>query len=437
MLDYVSRNGGRRVVSILCAAALFVPHARAAEKTGPVSLETAPREAVSWHPSVAEAIARLSERETDIDVARAGYQPQIRAGIGSGYNNVLRSQWRPRTDVTASQMLFDFGKTAGAVESARAGTRVGRANLLLSVDQLVRDTAYAVIEVQRGEALHKVALEQLASIRDISALVVKRYKQGASTKSDAYQSQARVEAAEATLAEIETARSRWLSNLALLLGRTTPPSVTAGAPAWLDTACRVTAPDWDQVPAAMRAEAEREQATAELRRARAEGLPTVSLGAGAGTDVTSPFTNRSEYSLGLNISSSLSSGGAVRARARGANFALGAANAAIAATRNEVGLRLQEARQQIDGYGQLLATLSARQVSMAETGKLYRMQYLELGTRTLVDLLNAEQEYHQVQFDMVNLMHDLNRLKIDCTYHSGRARDSFGLGGMTVQGVVL
>ena len=74
---------------------------------------------------------------------------------------------------------------------------------------------------------------------------------------------------------------------------------------------------------------------------------------------------------------------------------------------------------------------------MDETGKLYRMQYLQMGTRTLVDLLNAEQEFQQVRFEAVNSAHDLRRLQLDCLYNSVRTRAAFHLSGTVVRGVTL
>ncbi|WP_436811364.1 TolC family protein [Sphingomonas sp. DT-204] len=418
---------------MLCLAG----EAGAADTGEPVTLEGAAREAVAWHPSVIEAVGRLNARAEEVSVARAGYYPQIRAGIGSSYDNRLGSQWRPRPQVTASQMLYDFGKVSGAVASARAGTRIGQAQVLLAVDGLIRDTAYAAIEVQRGAALHQVALDQLASIRQISELVRNRYTRGAATRSDALQAQARVEAAEATLTQIEAARRRWASNLAFLLGRNAPPQVVPDVPQWLMTACVRAAPDWTQVPAIMAAEAGREQASADLRRSRAERLPTISVDGGASADITSPLSNRSQYNFGISVSSSVFSGGALRARQRGAAFALAAAEAAVADARNEAGQRLAEAQQQIASLSDLLDTLASRQAKMAETGRLYRLQYLEMGTRTLVDLLNAEQELHQVRFDAANTAHDLRRLEVDCLYYSGGAREGFGLSGRVVMGVTL
>ena len=187
--------------------------------------------------------------------------------------------------------------------------------------------------------------------------------------------------------------------------------------------------DWMAVPAVMRAEAGREVAAAQLRRSRADRLPTLSLAGDVAPDVLSPLSRQSGFSIGFSISSELLGGNATAARVRGADYALTAAEAGVSQARNEAGQRLAEARAQIASLKPLLETLIAREADMTETGKLYRLQYLEMGTRTLIDLLNAKQELQQGRFDAVNTRHDLRRLELDCLYYSGRARDTFGLTG--------
>jgi len=411
---------------------------QAAATTEPVTLPGAMREMLAWHPGIAQAAATIDARDAEVEVARAGYLPRISAGLGSGYDNRLGSSWRPRPQVSASQMLFDFGKVSSAVDAARAGTRIGRADLLLAVDGLIRDTGYAVVELQRNVALRTVASEQLERIRAISALVGNRFAKGATTRSDALQAQSRVAAAEATLARIDAEERRWASNLAFLLGRDTPPAaIDTDMPDWLSRSCDETAIDWDGVPAVMRADAEKSQADADLRRNRAGRMPTVALAGDAATDVTGPLSNRSAYSFGLSVTSDVFGGNAVRARVRGASAAVSAAEAGARQARLETGQRLAEAQQQIVSLSALLDTLAARQGDMVETGKLYRLQYLDMGTRTLVDLLNAEQELQQARFDSVNTMHDLRRLQLDCLYYSGRSRDAFALTGTRFRGVTL
>lgn len=405
--------------------------------TAPITIQQAVREAVSWHPSVVEAKARLDARGEEVDVARAGYLPQISGGIGTGYDNLNQSRWRPRASVSLSQMLYDFGKVRSSVDSAEAGTAIGKAQLLLSVDSLIRDTSYAVIELQRNDALRAIAADQLESVESIRALVQRRFEEGAATKADMLQAEARVQGAQATIEEIEAEQRRWQTALAHLLGRDAAPEISPELPDGFLNYCEFREPDWSSIPAIQEVEAQRDQALAELNRSKAENLPTISLGAAGAADINDPLSDRREYNFGINVSTSLFNGGANRARTRGANYALSAATAAEARIRNEVSRALREAQRQVSSLGRVLDTLAFRETSMRETGALYRAQYLEMGTKTLVDLLNAEQELHQVRFDRTNTQYDLRRLQINCMVNSGTARERLGLAGSTIRGVTL
>jgi len=408
----------------------------------PLTLEQAVHTALAWHPSIDEAVGRVNQHTAEIDVARAGYYPKVRGGIDSSYQSADGGSWQPRLNVSVSQMIYDFGKVSSSVEARTAGANVSRTELLLGVDVLIRDTANAVIEIQRYRALLNVAQEQLRGVQTIADLVRQRSDRGASTRSDEVQADARVNAAQSTVLEIGGQLERWENTLTNLIGRSGPVNVASSVPQWLSNTCAVAEPDWSQSPAVLQAEAQRAQALAQLNLSRAQAFPTLSLEAGAGYDFNQGSTNarasdQPDFTVGLNLSGNLYDGGASAASREAANHALTAADAAIRNSRLNLGSALTQARSQISSLQQMVATLTARDGLMRQTRDLYRQQYVELGTRTLLDLLNAEQELHQAGFDMANATHDLRRLGVECLYNSGRSRELLGLKGVTIRGVTL
>lgn len=429
----------RAAAVILCLSLPTTAFAQqVASATGQVVLEEAAREAVSWHPSIVEAAARLNAQEQRIEEVEAGNMPQVSGGIGTGYDSTRRDSWRPRANLSVSQRIWDFGKLSSEKDVEEAGARASEAQVLLAVDAIVRDTSYSVIEVLRGAELLEAAHEQLQRVASVGGLVAARYERGAATRSDAYQTDSRVDAAQATIQQIEAELRRWQSNLAYILGREEPPAIASNLPDVLGTACQSRDIDLASVPAMMEAEARFDQATATLRRERAERFPTISVGAGTSTDLPNPLgEDRSDYNIGLNISSSIFNGGATRARVRGAARALEAARAGLDTARLETTRRLAEAHAQVALLDERTEILAKRETTMKRTRELYRLQYLELGTRTLVDLLNAEQELSQIRFDAINSKYGLMRLGIDCLYASGKLRRALGLEGITIEGVVL
>src|SRR5690606_23317572 len=173
--------------------------------------------AVDWHPRVRSAAVQVFEAGDYIDVARAGYLPQVRAGLSSEYGNHRLPGYDGRRAhrfvVSVSQMLYDFGKTSTAVDRAQAVRTAAQARLLLAVDEVARDTAQAWVEVRRHEDLQAIAREQKLGVTAIADLVRTRRRQGASPRSDEMQAQAREEAARAFELESAAQLERWRAQL--------------------------------------------------------------------------------------------------------------------------------------------------------------------------------------------------------------------------------
>ena len=127
--------------------------------------------AVAWHPAISESIGQLYQQNDYVTVARAGYYPQIRAGLNSGYDSGLTGNGQSQAfTLSLSQMLYDFGKVDSAVNSAEAKLSGRQASVLLAIDQVARDTAFAVIELQRYQALLVISKAQVKGLTAIADL---------------------------------------------------------------------------------------------------------------------------------------------------------------------------------------------------------------------------------------------------------------------------
>ena len=413
------------------------------EDTQTLGLEQAVRIAVDWHPSISEAIGTLYQQAEGINVAEAGYYPQISGGIKGGYTSGYGSDDGSQSvSISLKQMLYDFGKVSNAVEAARAKAARSQAGILLAIDQVSRDTAFAYIEVQRYQRLVDVAREQIHGVGDIVELARQRSDMGASTRSDVVQAQSRAEGAMATLQEYKALYARWQSTLTNLLGRQTPPQVSDTFTPSMTNACSAPV-GTDALPAVLQAAAQRTQAQAELAQAKSEAYPTLSLQPSINQflddhyDDQNSTINRTQAGIFLNLEVPIYQGGAISARSRAASYALTAADSAEDAARLQARQGLGEAQAQTSGLTRRLSSLESRQNSITEARELYGRQYLELGTRPLLDLLNAEQEIHQSRFDLANTQADLRRLQIDCLYNSGALRRAFGIDHSTIQHVEI
>ncbi|BAN98681.1 tolC family type I secretion outer membrane protein [Plautia stali symbiont] len=118
-----------------------------------LTLNQAVQRAIQWHPDIAQAIGKMLEQASQVDVAQAKYYPQISAGMNNGYSNAYSEKgFSPSFVLSVSQMLYDFGKVSSLVRSAEAGVAQEQASVLVSIDTVAHDTAAALVQVQELSA---------------------------------------------------------------------------------------------------------------------------------------------------------------------------------------------------------------------------------------------------------------------------------------------
>lgn len=400
----------------------------------PLDMVAAVRAAVRTHPAVRGAGEQIQQANAGVDAARAGYKPQINGGIENQHNTYRNNTYDSRNVYTAkltgSQMVYDFGKVAGTVDKAKSGVRASAAQMELATDDIGLNTAQAWVDAHMQQALLQIAREQLNAVMSIAALVTERAEKGATNRSDVEQANSRVNAVRSQLLGAEAEALRASLILMHLTGRAAPVAITGPIPPVLEGAACHGGNEADS-PAVRLASARRDAASADLAIAKAQRLPTVTLDGSAGHALTNGSRLYGEYrttgQVGLNLAMPLYQGGRAQAQERDAFHQLRAFEEAVEQARLENLQGFADASAQAYGWMQRAPVLQARVNSIDTTRDLYRKQYLQLGARSLIDLLNAEQEYHAARVEQVQGLHMQYRLGVQCLYFSDDLRDTFGL----------
>lgn len=400
----------------------------------PLDMQGAVHAAVKTHPSVRGAGEQVQQASSAVDAAKAGYKPQISGGIENQNNSYKNSSYDSRHVFTAtvkgSQMLYDFGKVAGAKHRAESGVRASEAQVELAIDQISLHTAQAWIDAHLQQHLLTLTREQLAAVRSITQLVAERTAKGATSRSDMEQANARVDAMRSQLLGAQAEAQRASILLMHLTGRTAPVEIIGDIPMMLQgQACESLVPA--ETPAVRIASARRDEARADLDIAKAERLPTVSLDGSVGYALTKGSRMYGEYrstgQVGVNVAMPLYQGGSAGARERGAFYQLRAYEDAVLQSRLETAQGFADAKAQAEGWAERAPVLESRVNRIDQTRDLYQQQYLHLGTRSLLDLLNSEQEYHGARVEQAQGRYTQYSLALQCLYHSDRLRSSFAL----------
>ena len=316
------------------------------------------------------------------------------------------------------------------------------ATVMLSIDQVAHDTAAAVVQVQGYQKLVDIAKAQVESLKQIGDLIRQRNDAGASSLSDVVQTDTRVEGAQSTLLQYQAALERWKATLATYIGIGGIATVTDDVPQGMDAACAVAKIDYRSVPAVLAALAQAGQAQAQLDNANAQMLPTISLE----PEVThylndnyanSAVLNKTQYSAWVKVQMPIYQGGAMTASRDAAQQSLAAANAAIKTAQLDASQKLNASRDEAVNLTQSLGIQKRQQELGEQTRALYQDQYLQLGSRPLLDLLNVDQEIYQARFSQVLTESQLRSLELDCLFSTGKMRTVFALEKQNIQGVEI
>jgi adhesin transport system outer membrane protein len=388
---------------------------------------------VNWHPSIREAVGKLYEQTEEVDVAKSKYYPQVNAGVENGYtHDGDQNGFTPSLVLSLSQMLYDFGKVASQVRAESAGVAQQQANVLVSIDQTANDTAIALVQVQMWQQMLETAKEQLQALDAIGDLTRQRNDEGATSLSDVVQTDARIEGARSQMMQYQANLDSSRATLMSFVGWDNLNDVSNDFPDKLTRSCEMSDPDDRLVPAVLASWAQANVAQANLDYANAQMTPTISLEPEVRHYLNDRYSgneyrDKTQYSAWVKVQMPLYQGGGLTARRNAAGHAVEAAQSTIQRTRLEVRQKLQESRSQILSLMSTLQIQSRQETLSQRTRELYQQQYLDLGSRPLLDVLNAEQEVYQARFTQLQTAGQLHQLQINCLYNTGRLRHAFDL----------
>ena len=414
-----------------------------APSPGVLTINDAVNRAVSWHPAIREAVGKLLAQKDQIEAAKSKYYPQVSAGMNNGYSNTYVDHgFSPSLVLSVSQMLYDFGKVSSQVRAERAGAVQQQANVLLSIDDVTHDTATAMVEVQSWQQMLEAANEQLEALNNIGRLTQQRSDEGATSLSDVVQTNARIEGARAQQsqyqANLDTARQKLMT----LLGWDSLNAISEEFPAKLAQSCDAPQSDDRLVPSVLAAWAQSNIAQANLDYADAQTKPTISLEPQVQHYLNDNYPShevldKTQYSTWVKVEMPIYQGGGLNARRSAASHAVEAAQFTIQRTRLDVRQKLQEARTQAINLATSLQIQRRQQQLSEQTRELYQQQYLDLGSRPLLDVLNAEQEVYQARFAELQTVSQVHQLQLTCLYNSGKLRQAFKLESRSIQSVEI
>lgn len=403
-----------RVAALFGAAALLGLGAPAASAE---TLADAITYAYQTNPALqGERATQRADDETYVQ-ARAGLRPTVSleaADLHSDSPLALLGQVNASgVALSVTQPLYTGGRVSHQVTAAAAGLTAGREGLRDAEQTVLLLVIQAYVDVRRDQQNLAISQDNLEVLGRELAEARDRFKVKDVTRTDVAQTEARVAAAEARVAsaqaQLAISRANYLEVIGRDAGDLAPePSIAGLLPSDLNQAFEIAERN---NPSILQSEAAERSAAALTGAAKANARPTVSLRAnlgyaGGGLQGASPFANYGRFdSVAVVASVPLFSGGAIASQVRQAAERDNAARAAIElARRKAVGQVSRAWNQLLSARANLVADQG--QVRAAKVAWEGTRQEAQVGVRTTLDVLNAEQELRNAELAVVGAHRD-------------------------------
>jgi outer membrane protein len=445
------------LVAMSGTALARAPHHRAARHRAPVAAASAPAAArativtpapapVQMAPvvpagpqqSLREALVRTyatnptlmaqrqSLRATDesVDIARAAGRPQ--ASATAGFNQDLLTQNIPGTNgreisagASLSMPLYSGGRVRNSVRAADTRVEAGRADLRATEGDIFTEAVSVYMDVIRDRSIVQLNQNQVRVLQTNLQATRDRFEVGDLTRTDVAQSDARLALARSSLTLAEGRLRASEENYRRVIGENpgdlAPPPPLPTLPTTADQAEDIALgnnADLASIAARTRA------AGYDVSVARAARLPTVSavsstryLNALGTADEAAGFPNgtlpnaTTTTGIGLSLSMPLYQGGGPGARIRQAQALRGQLLEQSVA---EERLVISNARAALASYQAANDAIQSNTIAVAANELALEGTRAEqtVGTRNILDVLNAEQELLNSQVLLVTARRD-------------------------------
>ncbi len=369
------------------------------------SIEDALAKAYMTNPTILSQRAGLRATDEEVPQALANWRPsvEVTSSVGAsvvGANTSTgtdRHQSRRPADVGISltQPLFRGGRTLASTSEGENNIRAARARLLDTEQTVLLEAATAYLNVYRDQAVlelnrnnEQVLQRQLEATRD-------RFEVGEITRTDVHQAEARRARAKAdriqSEGDLETARANYLNVVGDAAGgRLTLPDALKALPASGEEAVKLAIVN---NPGVIASEFDRRAALDNVDDVWGELLPQLELNASSTRELqaSTERSARTTHEVTLNLTVPIYQQGDVYSRLR-------EARQQAAEDTLTIDLQRRDAAEAATSAWESLVTARARvdafqsQIEASTVALEGVQREAEVGSRTVLDILDAEQE---------------------------------------------
>ena len=396
-------------------ASVLLPQNVSAEPL--VTLQQIIEKTVTSNPEVQARYHNFTSAEYETLVARGGLLPRVdltsnyrkQEDVGPNLNNsnIPESQ----TSLVLRQMLFDGFITTSEISRLGHASRVRYYELQSTMQQIALEATRAYLNIQRSRELTSYAQDNYVSHKQFYDRIEERVSAGVGRRVDLEQASGRLALAEANLLTEATNLHDSIVVYQRLVGElpadTLPPvdMMTLGV---AKNAVEALELAYKQNPDLLAAIENIVATEKEVKGKRGSYMPRLDLQATKVLDTSSDGRNSTqaadvlELTLNFNLFNGLADRSAINQAAEKLISTQDLRDKACIDTRQTVVIAYND----IQTLTEQLVYRNQHQLSIEKAREAYRKQF-EIGQRTLLDLLDTENEYFQARRAYINTQYDL------------------------------
>lgn len=366
------------------------------------------RAAVSGNPKVQSMVYNRESVDAELRRAKGLYLPRldVRGAIGPEYTENILTRGsnsrhiRSELGAVLSEKIYDGGATAGAVDNERGRSKSAAYRVRENAEDVALEAVEAHLDVVRLRHVYDFADDNVKAHQDLLARVKRRSSSGAGNEADVAQAQSRLDLAVATRDEtrgmLEDAEAHYIA----VVG--TPPAALANVPVPvsavsddLNAELATVQADNPQVKA-KEADVEAAQGLVEEADARFDPTITAEISGDKNRNVDGFPGRDNEARAMLVMRWNLYAGGSDIANRDSAYARVAQAKTERLEALREADKNLRQARAAYDASMQRIPTLEDALSRTKQARDAYDQQF-KLGQRTLLDLLDEQNEVFQAE----------------------------------------
>lgn len=424
--------------------ALAIPLALMVGGVQAVTLPEAVDATIQTNPDVLSAVHERRAVDKEIDQARAGYFPTLDLTLGTGYERTNNPSTRGRLDegdsvgynrneaaLNARQMLFDGFETKNEVSRQTARSNSRAYSVYSASENTALEAVEAYLNVLRREKIVELAQDNLdAHIRTHDQIQL-RAERGVGRQADIQQSQGRLALAETNLiaeqSNLRDARTNYLRVVGMEPeSLEDPESPVSMIPDSVEEAINAAINNHPELKVAS---ADLESARFQHQAARSPFFPRFDLELGVRQDNNIDGVRGSDRDMTamLRMRYNLFNGGADQARREETAFLINQAAEIRNNTHREVEESTRLSWNALQTVNNQLSYFREYVDAAEKTRNAYQQQF-NMGQRTLLDLLDSENELFSARISLTEAQYDRSYAMYRVLNSMGVLLDSLEIG---------